>query len=76
MLRNIQGLHAPLRIMMELKCFDNVGRLPFQPSSNLSRDVILGRDDCIDFDDILNPPEVHENFVRPHIVMERNLGLL
>ena len=74
-MRNVQGLHAPLRIMMELKCFDNVGRLPFHPSSNLSKDVILGRDDYISFEDILNPPDVHENLVRPHIVMERKLGL-
>lgn len=76
MLRNIQGIHAPLRIMMELKSLSNVGRLPFLPSSNLSRDVILGRDDCIDFDDILNPPNVHENLVRPHVIMERKLGIL
>ena len=71
MLRNVQGLHAPLRIMMELKSLKNVGRLPFLPSSNLSRDVILGRDDYIDFDDILNPPSVHENMVHPHVAMER-----
>lgn len=76
MLRDIQGIHAPLRIAMELKAFDNVGRLPFLPSSNLSRDVILGHDDSLDFCDIFNPPEVHENLTRPHIMMERKLNLL
>lgn len=76
MMRDIQGIHAPLRIAMELKAFKNVGRLPFLPSSNLSRDVILGLDESIDFCDILNPPEVHEKLFRPHIVMERKLNLL
>lgn len=76
MLRDIQGIHAPLRIAMELKAFNHVGRLPFLPSSNLSRDVILGLDGSVDFCDVLNPPEVHEKLCRPHIVMERKLGLL
>lgn len=76
MMRDIQGIHAPLRIAMELKAFNNVGRLPFLPSSNLSRDVILGHDDVIDFCDILNPPELHEKLSRPHVAMERKLGLL
>ena len=47
MLRNTQGLHAPLRLAMELKSTEKIGRLPFLPSSNLMRDVILGRDDDI-----------------------------
>ncbi len=76
LLRDVQGIHAPLRIEMELKAFDNVGRLPFLPSSNLSKDVILGRDDYIDFTDVLNPPEVRETLQRPNIVMERKLGIL
>ena len=43
-LRNTQGLHAPMRLAMELKSASKVGRLPFLPSSNVMRDVILGRD--------------------------------
>ena len=74
-MRNVQGIHAPLRIMMELRSLNNVGRLPFLPSSNLSRDIILGRDDHIDFDDILNPPNMYENLVRPYDAMERKLKL-
>lgn len=76
MLRNIQGIHAPLRIAMELKACDNVGHLPFLSSSNLSRDVLLGHDDYIDFNNILNSPEVHEGLHQPHVVMERKLGIL
>lgn len=47
LLRNAQGLHAPLRLAMELKAAEKVGRLPFLPSSNIMRDVILGRDEEI-----------------------------
>lgn len=47
MLRNTQGIHAPMRLAMELKAADKIGRLPFLPSSGLMRDVILGRDDEI-----------------------------
>lgn len=47
MLRNNQGLHAPMRLAMELKCADKIGRHPFLPSSSIMRDVILGREEHI-----------------------------
>lgn len=47
MLRNIQGLHAPMRLAMELKAADKIGRLPFLQSSMMMRDVLLGRDEEI-----------------------------
>lgn len=43
-LRNTQGLHAPLRMAMEIKAAEKVGRLPFLPSSNVMRDSLLGYD--------------------------------
>ncbi|XP_075234431.1 proteasome maturation protein [Lycorma delicatula] len=75
-LRNIQGLHAPLRIAMELKAFNNVGHLPFLPSSGISRDVLLGNDDRIEFSDFLNMPEFQERRAQPHACMEHKLGIL
>lgn len=47
MLRKVQGLHAPIRIAMELKASERVGRLPFLQSSNLMKDILLGRDEEI-----------------------------
>lgn len=44
LLRNTQGLHAPLRIAMEVKAAEKIGRLPFLPSSNVMRDILLGQD--------------------------------
>ncbi|KPJ01936.1 Proteasome maturation protein [Papilio xuthus] len=67
MLRNIQGLHAPLKL---------IGRLPFLPSSNLQHEVLTGRDLDIGFEDILNIPDMCETAGQPHAVVERTLGLL
>lgn len=40
-------------------------------------DVLLGRDELIDFPDYLNPPEFNESaWVQPHIIMEKSLGIL
>lgn len=47
LLRNSQGLHAPMRLAMELKATEKIGRLPFLPSSNMMKDVLLGKDEEI-----------------------------
>ena len=75
-LRNTQGLHAPLRLSMELKAADRVGRLPFLSSSNLMRDTLLGKDDEIGFEDFLNTAEFRETMGQPHAIVERSLGIL
>uniref|UniRef100_A0A9L0SQI1 Proteasome maturation protein n=1 Tax=Equus caballus TaxID=9796 RepID=A0A9L0SQI1_HORSE len=53
-LRNIQGLFAPLKLQMEFKAVQQVQRLPFLPSSNLSLDILRGNAETIGFEDILN----------------------
>ncbi|XP_054262915.1 proteasome maturation protein [Macrosteles quadrilineatus] len=75
-LRNTQGLHAPLRLAMERRAAQQVGRLPFLPSSNLQLEVLRGDDVTLDFNDILNTPDMREGLYQPHAVVERNLGLL
>ncbi|XP_014355560.2 proteasome maturation protein [Papilio machaon] len=76
MLRNIQGLHAPLKLTMERKFAKKIGRLPFLPSSNLQHEVLTGRDLDIGFEDILNTPDMCETAGQPHAIVERSLGLL
>ncbi|XP_049864988.1 proteasome maturation protein [Pectinophora gossypiella] len=76
MLRNMQGLHAPLKLTMEKKFCSKVGHLPFLPSSNFQMDVITGRNLDVGFEDILNTPDFSEVAGQPHAVMERSLGLL
>lgn len=76
MLRNTQGLHAPLRISMELQAAKKVGRLPFLSSSGFMSDVLRGRDEEIGFEDILNTAEFREQMAHPHAVVEKHLGLI
>ncbi|KAL7289811.1 hypothetical protein TKK_0016211 [Trichogramma kaykai] len=75
-LRNTQGIHAPMRLAMEIKAAEKIGRLPFLPSSNLMKDIILGREDDIGFEDILNTAEFREQMGQPHAVVEKSLGIL
>ncbi|XP_014284160.1 proteasome maturation protein [Halyomorpha halys] len=76
MLRNNQGLHAPLKVMAEIRATRQVGRLPFLSSSELSSSTIKNSDDFIDFTDFLNHSDFEEKRLIPHVVMERSLGIL
>ncbi|KAM5181873.1 proteasome maturation protein [Mantella aurantiaca] len=75
-LRNIQGLHAPLKLQMEFQAVKQVQRLPFLQSSNIALDTLRGNDECISFEDILNDPSQSEVMGEPHAMMEYKLGLL
>ncbi|CAH1159475.1 unnamed protein product [Phaedon cochleariae] len=76
MLRNTQGLHAPLRIAMELKSAKKIGRLQFLPSSNIMHDILTGRDLEVGPEDVFNTPEFLELSGQPHAMVERSLGIL
>nr|XP_040023227.1 proteasome maturation protein isoform X1 [Gasterosteus aculeatus aculeatus] len=75
-LRNIQGLHAPLKLQMEYRAARQIQRLPFLPSSNLALDTLRGNDESIGFEDILCDPAQSEMMGEPHLMVEYNLGLL
>ncbi|CAM9593029.1 unnamed protein product [Bubo scandiacus] len=75
-LRNIQGLHAPLKLQMEFRAVKQVQRLPFLHSSNIALDTLRGNAECISFEDILNDPSQSEVMGEPHMMMEYKLGLL
>ncbi|EDW75983.1 uncharacterized protein Dwil_GK14916 [Drosophila willistoni] len=74
-LRNREGLHAPLRMGMDRFAARQVGRLPFLQSSYLMDDVLTGRCDTIGFEDFLNLPENNEHMRQPHAVVEKSLGI-
>ena len=75
-LRNSQGIHAPLRIQMEINAIDKaVTRLPCLPSSNLAKDILNGTDDIILPEDVFGTPENCEVMGDPHLMMEHKLGL-
>ncbi|KAG8584893.1 hypothetical protein GDO81_004810 [Engystomops pustulosus] len=75
-LRNIQGLHGPLKLQMEFKAAKQIQRLPFLSSSNIALDTLRGTDESISFEDILNDPSECEMMGDPHMMMEHKLGLL
>jgi len=71
MLAKSQGVHAPLRLKIERDIANKVQRLPGLPSSHVMSDLLTGRLDDIDFDDILNDPMNAEIGGQPHVAMER-----
>lgn len=76
MIRNHHGMGAQLRYMMEINAVSKTGRLPFLPSSNISRDVLLGLDEMISPTDIYGTSEFSEKIPQPHAVIEKRLGIL
>ncbi|RWS22703.1 proteasome maturation protein-like isoform X2 [Leptotrombidium deliense] len=76
MLKNVQGVQAPLKLLMERRAASQVGRLPFMHSSNLMLDILEGNDDVIGSEDFLNDCATPEVMGPPHLVMERKLGIL
>ncbi|XP_037960441.1 proteasome maturation protein [Teleopsis dalmanni] len=74
-LRNQGGLAEVLKLNMELKSAKRIGRLPFLQSSHMMEDVILGRDEAINFDDFIGVPEFFEYNRNPMRVMEKTLGI-
>lgn len=75
-LQNTQGLHAPLRLAMELRSAKKIGRLPFLASSNVMYDSLTGRDLQIGPEDVYNTSEFWEVSGQPHAVVEKFLGIL
>ncbi|KAH6936567.1 hypothetical protein HPB50_019177 [Hyalomma asiaticum] len=74
--RSIQGLHAPMKIMLERKAALQIGRLPFLPSSNTMLEALDGRDETVTFEDIYNEFSESEVLRPPHLVMEKHLNML
>ncbi|CAK8684379.1 proteasome maturation protein-like [Clavelina lepadiformis] len=75
-LRNIQGVHAPLKIQMELNAVNKaVTRLPSLPSSNFAKDILNGTDDLILPSDVFGSRLDSEVIGDPHLMMEHKLGL-
>ena len=74
-LRKLQGIHAPLRIMMEQRATSKVGHLPcITQRSNVLNDVINGRDETMDPADFFGKPENFEGMAMPHAVIEKHLS--
>ncbi|CAG8820878.1 7817_t:CDS:2, partial [Racocetra persica] len=50
----IYGTPAPIRHLMERSIVSRVQRLPGLPSSNFGLEILMGKDETIEFEDFLN----------------------
>mmetsp|Transcript_23479 Transcript_23479/g.52954 ORF Transcript_23479/g.52954 Transcript_23479/m.52954 type:complete len:127 (+) Transcript_23479:88-468(+) len=77
MVRRIYGCAAAMRLKSERTAAEQIQRLPGLPSSFVALQTVLGEDDTINFEDVLNDP--FERPVEPsfkvHEAMEVKLGL-
>jgi len=73
--RRLYGIHAPVRHLMERSIVSRVQRVPILHSSNLSLDILMGKDETIDFEDFLNDPELSTDMMDMHASMEHKLGI-
>lgn len=74
--RNMYGMHAPIKMAMERSLVVKArgpSMLPRQ--SNVGLDILMGKDESIDFEDFLNVPELSTEMVDAHTVMEHQLGI-
>ncbi|KAF7986209.1 hypothetical protein HWV62_38640 [Athelia sp. TMB] len=70
MARNVQGLHAPMRVLMERKIVGFNPHHPALPTHNLALDILMGRDELLEPADFIagleGPPsmDVHAEMAR------------
>ncbi|CAO3647820.1 unnamed protein product [Cunninghamella blakesleeana] len=75
MARQTYGLHAPIKLMMEREIVSKRTRLPVLPSSNLHMDILMGKDETIDFEDFLNDPTMSTDMLDIHTAAEHKFNL-
>ncbi|KAH8120685.1 proteasome maturation factor UMP1-domain-containing protein [Phellopilus nigrolimitatus] len=72
--RDLYGLHAPVRLMMERKIVSTNMHMPALPRSNIHLDILMGRDESLDIADIFGETEVAPP-MDIHGQMERKLRM-
>jgi len=69
------GSHLPVRLQMERHIVGQHQRLPVLPSSNLGLDILMGRDETLEFEDFLNDPQYMVGKHDVHQTMEIKLNM-
>ncbi|KAK2461733.1 hypothetical protein APHAL10511_006196 [Amanita phalloides] len=57
--RDIYGMHAPMRLLMERKLVNADHHMSLLPRSNLHLDILMGRDDTIEPADVFGGMETN-----------------
>ncbi|KAJ7226075.1 proteasome maturation factor UMP1 [Mycena pura] len=73
-LRKLQGMHAPLRLLMERKIVAANPHMPALPQSNIHLDILMGRDETIEPVDVFGGMETTEP-QNIHSDMEKKLKM-
>lgn len=71
--RNIYGLHAPVRQLMERKIVSYNPHMPAMPRSNIHLDILEGRDETLDVADFFSSEPYPTTDI--HSEMERKLRM-
>uniref|UniRef100_A0A0W0F9T9 Proteasome maturation factor UMP1 n=1 Tax=Moniliophthora roreri TaxID=221103 RepID=A0A0W0F9T9_MONRR len=71
MMRNVHGLHAPMRLLMERKINPH---MPALPQTNIHLDILMGRDETIEPGDVFGEP-IRVPSLNIHSDMERKLRM-
>ncbi|KAK7029697.1 hypothetical protein VNI00_014395 [Paramarasmius palmivorus] len=74
MMRNVHGLHAPMRMLMERKMVSMNPHMPALPQSNVHLDILMGRDETIEPADVFGEP-IAAPSLNIHSDMERKLRM-
>ncbi|KAK7688290.1 hypothetical protein QCA50_008660 [Cerrena zonata] len=70
-LRNVYGLHAPVRLLMERRAVSYNPHMPAYPTSNIHLDVLMGRDEALECADFMMPTSELQQPLSIHADMER-----
>ncbi|KAH8917059.1 proteasome maturation factor UMP1 [Atractiella rhizophila] len=74
MMRDLYGIHAPVRLLMERK-MASFGTHPLRGSSNIHLDILMGRDESLDVADVLTGEGEQREALDVRAEMEKKMGL-
>ncbi|KAI6153230.1 proteasome maturation factor UMP1 [Pisolithus tinctorius] len=74
MLRDLYGLHAPARLLMERRAVSTNPHMPALQRSNIHLDILMGRDETLDPSDFFLGMESGPS-LNTHMEMERKLQM-
>ncbi|KAJ1827722.1 hypothetical protein IWW55_000188 [Coemansia sp. RSA 2706] len=73
MQRQVYGLHAPMRTMMEVKAVQQTPSVLGSRAAQIQRDILLGKDESLDIGDVFN--DTSEVEINVHSMLASRLNV-
>ncbi|KAI0685261.1 proteasome maturation factor UMP1 [Cytidiella melzeri] len=73
--RNVYGLHAPMRLLMERKMVGHNPHMPALRTTNVHLDILMGRDEFLEPGDFMMPASEMTPSMDIHADMEKKLRM-